>query len=284
MLIAEDSLDEGPRKIFDMVTTDYGVDVKAVQAGVKSKMKAEAADRAEVAKPAAKTPAATKPAASGSKRRTPNQAFMQPLHCSPALQAIVGTEPMPRTEIVSTLWAYIKKHKLQDKVNKRMVTCDVKLQAIFKKKVVSMFEMAGLIGKDIGPRPFATTAAPGPIKTKGKKTTPAQAKAGISTALAAAEGKDVCEAAIGCRVRITGGAKANVGRQGILGPYMGDVWKVDFVVDLPGAKLLKGAALSARVNRKDFVVVAAPAKYELKPEAAWPFPTAVKAQSKAAAK
>jgi chromatin remodeling complex protein RSC6 len=74
---------------------------------------------------------------------------MKPLTPSPQLAAVVGTSPMPRTEVVSKLWAYIKKNKLQDNVNKRMVNADDKLRAIFGKSQVSMFEMAGLIGKHV---------------------------------------------------------------------------------------------------------------------------------------
>ncbi len=83
------------------------------------------------------------------KKRTPNAAFMKPLTLSPALAAVVGDKPLPRTEIVSKLWVYIKAKGLQDKVNKRMINADAKLKAVFDKDQVSMFEMAGLIGKHI---------------------------------------------------------------------------------------------------------------------------------------
>jgi upstream activation factor subunit UAF30 len=72
---------------------------------------------------------------------------MKALALSPALQAVVGAAAMPRTEIVSKLWVYIKKNNLQDKVNKRMINADAKLKEVFGKAQVSMFEMAGLIGK-----------------------------------------------------------------------------------------------------------------------------------------
>jgi upstream activation factor subunit UAF30 len=62
---------------------------------------------------------------------------------------VVGAAPLPRTEIVSKLWAYIKKNKLQDQANKRMVNADDKLKVLFGKNQVSMFEMAGLIGKHV---------------------------------------------------------------------------------------------------------------------------------------
>ncbi len=94
----------------------------------------------------AKTVAAKKAPA---KKRTPNAAFMKPLTLSPALAAVVGDKPLPRTEIVSKLWVYIKAKGLQDKTNKRMVNADEKLKAVFGKPQVSMFEMAGLIGKHV---------------------------------------------------------------------------------------------------------------------------------------
>ena len=65
------------------------------------------------------------------------------------MAAVVGAAPLPRTEVVSKLWAYIKKNKLQDAVNKRMINADAKLKEIFGKMQVSMFEMAGLIGKHL---------------------------------------------------------------------------------------------------------------------------------------
>ena len=82
-------------------------------------------------------------------KRTPNAAFMKALTLSPALAAVVGDKPLPRTEIVSKLWVYIKAHNLQDSTNKRMINTDAKLKAVFGKAQVSMFEMAGLIGKHV---------------------------------------------------------------------------------------------------------------------------------------
>ena len=74
---------------------------------------------------------------------------MKALTPSAALAAVVGATPLPRTEVVSKLWTYIKKNKLQDAVNKRMINADAKLKEIFGKAQVSMFEMAGLIGKHL---------------------------------------------------------------------------------------------------------------------------------------
>ena len=100
---------------------------------------------AKKAAPAAKPAAKKAPA----KKRTPNAAFMKALTLSPALAAVLGDKPLPRTEIVSKLWVYIKANKLQDSINKRMINADAKLKAVFGKAQVSMFEMAGLIGKHV---------------------------------------------------------------------------------------------------------------------------------------
>jgi upstream activation factor subunit UAF30 len=114
----------------------------------KAPAKKAAAKKAPAKKVAAKK-APAKKAKAPAKKRTPNAAFMKPLTPSPQLAAVVGNSPMPRTEVVSKLWAYIKKNKLQDSVNKRMVNADAKLKEIFGKAQVSMFEMAGLIGKHV---------------------------------------------------------------------------------------------------------------------------------------
>lgn len=97
------------------------------------------------AAPAKKVAAKTAPA----KKRTPNAAFMKALTPSAALAAVVGSTPLPRTAVVSKLWDYIKKHNLQDAANKRNINADAKLKEIFGKAQVSMFELAGLIGKHL---------------------------------------------------------------------------------------------------------------------------------------
>lgn len=92
---------------------------------------------------------ATAKTATPAKKRTPNPAFMKPLKPDAALAAVVGAAPLPRTEIVSKLWEYIKANGLQDAANKRMINADAKLKPLFGKDQVSMFEMAGLIGKHV---------------------------------------------------------------------------------------------------------------------------------------
>ncbi|WP_425505938.1 SWIB/MDM2 domain-containing protein [Tepidicella baoligensis] len=78
-------------------------------------------------------------------KRTPNAAFMKPMTPSATLAAVIGSKPMPRTEVTKKVWEYIKKNKLQDATNKRMINADAKLKEIFKKPQVSMFEMTKLI-------------------------------------------------------------------------------------------------------------------------------------------
>lgn len=120
----------------------------AVPATKVAAKKAAPAKTVAVKKAAPAKKVAAKKAAPA-KKRTPNAAFMKALTLSPELAAVVGDKPLPRTEIVSKLWVYIKAKDLQDKLNKRMINADEKLRAIFGKAQVSMFEMAGLIGKHV---------------------------------------------------------------------------------------------------------------------------------------
>jgi len=114
-----------------------------------AKKVAAKAPATKAAAPAKKTAAPAKKAAAPAKKRTPNAAFMKALTPSAALAAVVGTSPLPRTEIVSKLWVYIKKNDLQDKLNKRLINADAKLKEVFGKAQVSMFELAALIGKHV---------------------------------------------------------------------------------------------------------------------------------------
>ncbi len=84
------------------------------------------------------------------KKRTPSAAFMKPMQISDALANVVGSKPLPRTEVTKKLWVYIKKNKLQDSVNKRMINADANLKAVFGgKNKVSMFEMTKLVSKHL---------------------------------------------------------------------------------------------------------------------------------------
>ena len=87
------------------------------------------------------------PKKSGAKR-VPNAAFMAPKQPDGLLGAVVGTNPMPRTEITKKLWQYIKRNGLQDAKERRMINADDKLKAVFGgKSKVSMFEMTKLVNK-----------------------------------------------------------------------------------------------------------------------------------------
>jgi len=82
--------------------------------------------------------------------RKPNAAFMKPMTPSPALAEIVGSKPIPRTEVTKRLWAYIHKNKLQDPKNKRMIKADAVLKGVFGgKSTVNMFEMTKLVAKHL---------------------------------------------------------------------------------------------------------------------------------------
>jgi len=96
--------------------------------------------------PAKKAAKAAKPKT----KRKPNAAFMKPMTPSSALAAVIGASPKPRTEVTKKIWEYIKKNKLQDSKNKRMINADDKLKAVFGgKKQVSMFEMTKLVAAQL---------------------------------------------------------------------------------------------------------------------------------------
>jgi upstream activation factor subunit UAF30 len=117
-------------------------------AAKKPAAKKTAAKKAAPAKkaPAAKKAAVKKPAA----KRKPNAAFMKAMTPSPMLAAVVGNSPMPRTEVTKKIWDYIKKNKLQDAVNRRLINADDKLKAVFGGKgKVSMFEMTKLVSNHL---------------------------------------------------------------------------------------------------------------------------------------
>ena len=79
-----------------------------------------------------------------------NAAFMKPMNISPKLAEVIGSNPMPRTEVTKKLWAYIKKHDLQDPKAKRNIVADEKLKKVFGgKAVVDMFEMTKLVSKHL---------------------------------------------------------------------------------------------------------------------------------------
>jgi len=83
-------------------------------------------------------------------KRKPNAAFMKPVQPNEKLAVVVGSQPLPRTELTKKLWQYIKKNGLQDKKVRTQINADVALQAVFGgKKSVSMFEMTKLVSKNV---------------------------------------------------------------------------------------------------------------------------------------
>ena len=82
-------------------------------------------------------------------KRKPNAAFMKPMTPSATLSEVIGAKAMPRTEVTKKLWAYIKKNKLQDAVNRSMINADDKLKALFGKAQASMFELTKYVSKHL---------------------------------------------------------------------------------------------------------------------------------------
>ena len=116
------------------------------------------AGRKKSSKKSARRPAARKRAAkktstrrkSSGRKRAPNPAFMRPLQPSPQLAAVVGNSPMPRTQVISKLWAYIKRNGLQDAKNRRAINADEKLRPLFSgKSQVTMFDLAKIANKNL---------------------------------------------------------------------------------------------------------------------------------------
>ncbi|WP_295904411.1 SWIB/MDM2 domain-containing protein [uncultured Bdellovibrio sp.] len=126
---------------------------KAKKATTKKAAAKKAAPKKAAKKAAAPKKAAAKKAAAPKKAKTarkPNAAFMKALTPSAALAAVVGASPLPRTEVVKKLWAYIKKNGLQDAKNKRNINADAKLKEVFGgKTTVSMFDMTKLVSKHL---------------------------------------------------------------------------------------------------------------------------------------
>jgi upstream activation factor subunit UAF30 len=82
--------------------------------------------------------------------RKPNAKFMAPVQPDSLLSAIVGSRPLPRTELTKKLWAYIRKNRLQDKINRRNINADENLMKVFGgRRTVNMFEMTKLVSKHV---------------------------------------------------------------------------------------------------------------------------------------
>ena len=102
------------------------------------------------AKKSARRPAARKSAKKSGKKRTPSAAFMKPVTPDSALSAVVGSSPLPRTELTKKLWAYIKRNGLQDSKNRRAINADDKLRPVFGgRSQVTMFDMTKLVNRHL---------------------------------------------------------------------------------------------------------------------------------------
>ena len=122
---------------------------KAAKKAAPKKAAKKAAPKKAAPKKAAKK-AAPKKAAKKKSARKPNAAFMAPLTSSPALAEVIGSKPLPRTEIIRQIWNYIKKNKLQDTKNKRMINADAKLKVLFAgKQQISMFDLAKVVSQNV---------------------------------------------------------------------------------------------------------------------------------------
>lgn len=121
-----------------------------------TKRKKKTAGRKKSAKKSAKRPArkkaakrATKRKSSG-KKRAPNPAFMRPMQPSSNLAAVIGSGAVPRTQVISKLWQYIKRHNLQDSKNRRAINADEKLRPLFGgRSQVTMFDLAKIANKNL---------------------------------------------------------------------------------------------------------------------------------------
>ena len=115
-----------------------------------TKKKAAKKSAKKSARKPAKRATARKATKKAGKKRTPSAAFMKPMQPSSALAAVVGSSPLPRTEVTKKLWAYIKRNGLQDSKNRRNINADEKLRPVFGgKSQVSMFEMTSKVNKHL---------------------------------------------------------------------------------------------------------------------------------------
>ena len=93
---------------------------------------------------------ARKSAKKSAKKRTPSAAFMRPVQPDSQLAAVVGSSPLPRTELTKKLWAYIKRNGLQDSKNRRAINADDKLRPVFGgRSQVTMFDMTKMVNKHV---------------------------------------------------------------------------------------------------------------------------------------
>ena len=133
-----------------MATAKKAAKKSAAKKSAKKPAAKKSAKKAPAKKAATKKPAAKKAAKKSASKRKPNAAFMKAMTPSATLASVIGSSPMPRTEVTKKIWDYIKKNKLQDSINRRLINADDKLRAVFGGKgKVSMFEMTKLVSNHL---------------------------------------------------------------------------------------------------------------------------------------
>jgi upstream activation factor subunit UAF30 len=133
-----------------MATAKKAAKKSAKKPAVKKSAAKKPAAKKAAKKVAPKKAPAKKVAKKSAAKRKPNAAFMKAMTPSATLAAVVGSMPLPRTEVTKKVWDYIKKNKLQDAINRRMINADEKLRSVFGGKgKVSMFEMTKLISNHL---------------------------------------------------------------------------------------------------------------------------------------
>jgi chromatin remodeling complex protein RSC6 len=133
-----------------MATAKKSAKKSAKKPAKKTGAKKPAAKKSSAKKAAPKKAAPKKAAKKTGAKRKPNAAFMKAMTPSTMLAAVVGSMPLPRTEVTKKIWDYIKKNKLQDSINRRLINADDRLKQVFGgKKQVSMFEMTKLVSNHL---------------------------------------------------------------------------------------------------------------------------------------
>ena len=133
-----------------MATAKKAAKKPAKKPAAKKPAAKKAASKKPAKKATAKKAAPKKAAKKSGAKRKPNAAFMKAMTPSSTLAAVVGSNPLPRTEVTKKIWDYIKKNKLQDSINRRLINADDKLRQVFGgKRQVSMFEMTKLVSNHL---------------------------------------------------------------------------------------------------------------------------------------
>ena len=133
-----------------MATAKKAAKKSAAKKSAKKPAAKKPAKKPAAKKAATKKPAAKKAAKKSASKRKPNAAFMKAMTPSAVLASVIGSSLMPRTEVTKKIWDYIKKNKLQDSINRRLINADDKLRAVFGGKgKVSMFEMTKLVSNHL---------------------------------------------------------------------------------------------------------------------------------------